>query len=156
MHDYDVMAYAEYVGNLLGGGPGYFLGSSAPPGQPALFRMKPHHGRRMRGRRRGSWRAEQRARRILHASLPLLSFSARRRSSWSTTTARPVKRRSTRARCSEPGASCRDGLFAAFNDYMRGRGHAPEKRLHCHGQGYENVERPLIRDDEDDEALGPA
>ena len=31
---------------------------------------------------------------------------------------------------------------------MKGKGWAEEKRLHCHGQGYENVERPLIRNDE--------
>ena len=28
------------------------------------------------------------------------------------------------------------------------RGYAPEQRLHAHGQGYDIVERPLIRSDE--------
>ena len=31
---------------------------------------------------------------------------------------------------------------------MRGRGLPPELRLYAHGQGYDMVERPLIRDDE--------
>jgi hypothetical protein len=31
---------------------------------------------------------------------------------------------------------------------MRKNGRPEEKRLHCHGQGYDLVERPLIRNDE--------
>ena len=31
---------------------------------------------------------------------------------------------------------------------MRARGLPPESRLYSHGQGYDMVERPLIRDDE--------
>jgi hypothetical protein len=31
---------------------------------------------------------------------------------------------------------------------MRTRGLPEERRIHCHGQGYELVERPLIRHDE--------
>ena len=47
----------------------------------------------------------------------------------------------------QPGAACSD-VFAHYNDYMRARGFAPEQRLHAHGQGYDIVERPLIRSDE--------
>jgi Xaa-Pro aminopeptidase len=31
---------------------------------------------------------------------------------------------------------------------MRDHGKPEEKRLHCHGQGYDMVERPLLRADE--------
>jgi hypothetical protein len=31
---------------------------------------------------------------------------------------------------------------------MREHGRPEEKRLHCHGQGYDMVERPLVRFDE--------
>jgi len=47
----------------------------------------------------------------------------------------------------KPGAPCKD-IFAAYNDFMRKNGRPEEKRLHCHGQGYDLVERPLIRNDE--------
>ena len=47
----------------------------------------------------------------------------------------------------KPGASCKD-IFTAYNDFMRRNGRPEEKRLYCHGQGYDLVERPLIRDDE--------
>jgi len=47
----------------------------------------------------------------------------------------------------KPGASCKE-VFAAYNDFMQKNGRPQEKRLHCHGQGYDLVERPLIRNDE--------
>jgi Xaa-Pro aminopeptidase len=47
----------------------------------------------------------------------------------------------------KPGTPCKE-IFAAYNDFMRKNGRPEEKRLHCHGQGYDLVERPLIRQDE--------
>jgi len=47
----------------------------------------------------------------------------------------------------KPGTPSKD-IFAAYNDFMRKNGRPEEKRLHCHGQGYDLVERPLIRNDE--------
>ncbi len=47
----------------------------------------------------------------------------------------------------KPGTPCAE-IFAAYNDFMRKNGRPEEKRLHCHGQGYDLVERPLIRNDE--------
>jgi Xaa-Pro aminopeptidase len=47
----------------------------------------------------------------------------------------------------KPGAPCKD-IFEEYNAFMRENGRPEEKRLHCHGQGYDLVERPLIRQDE--------
>jgi Xaa-Pro aminopeptidase len=47
----------------------------------------------------------------------------------------------------KPGTPCKD-IWNAFNDFMRQNGRPPEARLYCHGQGYDLVERPLIRHDE--------
>jgi len=47
----------------------------------------------------------------------------------------------------KPGASCKDA-WETYNQFMRQNGKPEEKRLHCHGQGYDMVERPLIRSDE--------
>jgi Xaa-Pro aminopeptidase len=46
-----------------------------------------------------------------------------------------------------PGASCGD-IWDSYNAYLRDHGRPEEARLHCHGQGYDLVERPLIRADE--------
>ena len=47
----------------------------------------------------------------------------------------------------KPGTPCKD-IWDAFNEFMRKNGRPPEARLYCHGQGYDLVERPLVRDDE--------
>jgi Xaa-Pro aminopeptidase len=46
-----------------------------------------------------------------------------------------------------PGTPCKD-IWEAFNAFMRKHGRPEEARLYCHGQGYDLVERPLIRGDE--------
>jgi Xaa-Pro aminopeptidase len=40
-------------------------------------------------------------------------------------------------------------VFAAHNEFMVKLGLQAEQRLYSHGQGYDMIERPLIRDDED-------
>jgi Xaa-Pro aminopeptidase len=46
-----------------------------------------------------------------------------------------------------PGVPAAD-VFEGYNDFMREHGRPAETRLHCHNQGYDLVERPLIRSDE--------
>ena len=48
----------------------------------------------------------------------------------------------------KPGVLCRD-IAAAHDAYMIAHDMPPEIRLYSHGQGYDMVERPLIRHDED-------
>ena len=47
----------------------------------------------------------------------------------------------------KPGASGKD-IWDAYNEFMKKNGRPEEKRLYCHGQGYDMVERPLVRFDE--------
>lgn len=47
----------------------------------------------------------------------------------------------------KPGTPCAE-IWATFNAFMRKNGRPEEARLYCHGQGYDLVERPLIRSDE--------
>lgn len=47
----------------------------------------------------------------------------------------------------KPGASCKE-IWDAHNQFLRGHGKPEEQRLYCHGQGYDLVERPLVRFDE--------
>ena len=47
----------------------------------------------------------------------------------------------------KPGASCAE-IARRHDEHMRSRGLPPELRLYAHGQGYDLVERPLIRADE--------
>ncbi|MGC1466893.1 MAG: M24 family metallopeptidase [Pseudolabrys sp.] len=47
----------------------------------------------------------------------------------------------------KPGTPCKD-IWDQFNAFMRKNGRPLEARLYCHGQGYDLVERPLVRNDE--------
>ncbi len=47
----------------------------------------------------------------------------------------------------KPGTPSKD-IWDGFNAFMRKNGRPMESRLYCHGQGYDLVERPLIRSDE--------
>lgn len=47
----------------------------------------------------------------------------------------------------KPGVASRD-IWNAYNGFLRQYGRPEEKRLYCHGQGYDLVERPLVRNDE--------
>jgi Xaa-Pro aminopeptidase len=47
----------------------------------------------------------------------------------------------------KPGTPCKD-IWESFNAFMRKHGRPEESRLYCHGQGYDLVERPLVRHDE--------
>ena len=47
----------------------------------------------------------------------------------------------------KPGASPKK-IIEANNAFLQKHGYAPERRLYAHGQGYDLVERPLIREDE--------
>lgn len=47
----------------------------------------------------------------------------------------------------QPGANPKD-VWDANNAFLESKGYFPERRLYAHGQGYDLVERPLIRYDE--------
>jgi Xaa-Pro aminopeptidase len=47
----------------------------------------------------------------------------------------------------KPGTPSKD-VWDGYNAFMRKNGRPLEARLYCHGQGYDLVERPLVRSDE--------
>jgi Xaa-Pro aminopeptidase len=147
VYDYEVMSRGHYMGMLAGSETGYFLGSSAPPGQPTVIRRAGEHGRRMNqgdvmyfqcentgpggyfvhaGRFYVLGRAPQELQDLFGAMVEAQDFTVG---------------------MLQIGADCRE-IFKEYNNYMIARGFPPEKRVHCHGQGYDNVEPPLVRSDE--------
>jgi Xaa-Pro aminopeptidase len=48
----------------------------------------------------------------------------------------------------KPGARCSE-IFARHNAHLSANGLPPEQRVSIHGMGYDMVERPLIRNDEE-------
>ena len=148
LKDFEIMAYAQYVGHTLGSETGYMLGCSAPPGRPAALLLRPLQGREIASgdvilvqvetAGPGGFFAHV-ARFFVLGKTPLElgnAFDAM------------VAAQDFTLDLLKPGTPCRD-IFAAYNAYMRERGFAEETRLHCHGQGYDSVERQLVRHDEE-------
>jgi Xaa-Pro aminopeptidase len=147
MRDVDVAALAWHESQIRGSEQGIVLGTSAPLGVRSGFA-----GRHMQGRTLqrgdhlsllietngpGGFYAEI-ARTIVlgRASQELLDGFAAMRDAQQATLA-----------LMKPGAPAQ-AIAAAHDAYMVERGLPAERRLYSHGQGYDMVERPLIRRDE--------
>jgi Xaa-Pro aminopeptidase len=147
MRDIDVMALAQHEGQVLGSEQGIFLGASAPVGQRSGFMGRHFQGRTLKqgdhltllieNNGPGGYFAEMARILVLgKASNELIDgFEAMKEAQ--TYSLSLIK----------PGASCRD-IANAHDAYMKKRGLPPELRLYAHSQGYDMVERPLIRADE--------
>jgi len=147
MRDFEVMAYAQYLGQLAGSETGYFIGSSAPKGQAANPVHKPYHGRRIGEGDMLLFQAENSGPGGFFVHLGRVFVFGKAWPELVDSFGAAIEAREHTLGMLKPGASCRE-LFAAHNAHMRFRGFPEERRLYAHGQGYDLVERPLIRDDE--------
>lgn len=147
MKDFEVMAYAQYLGQLKGSEGGYMLGTSAPPGQHAMLRHRPFQGRTLREGDMLMFQCENSGPGGFFVHLGRMFVLGKAPCEIQDAFAEVVEAQLYTLGLLQPGASCKQ-VFAQFNNYLRSRGLPEERRLHCHGQGYEVVERPLIRDDE--------
>jgi len=146
-HDYDVMSYGHYLGMVAGSETGYMLGSSAPFGQPTIIRRAGEHGRQMKEGDILYFQCENTGPGgyFVHAGRYYVLGKAPQQ--LKDMFAAMVEAQDFTVKMLQPGADCRE-IFAEYNAYMVARGFPPERRVHCHGQGYENVEPPLARPDE--------
>ncbi len=147
MKDSDVAAIALHVGHELGSEQGIYLCQSYPYGTPAAIGPRHNQNRVIRegdifnmlieNNGAGGYFTEV-GRTIVVGEAPKelkdeLDFTLR------------AQRFSLDML--KPGTPCAD-IWHAHNKFMSDNGRAEETRLYCHGQGYDLVERPLIRHDE--------
>lgn len=147
MRDFEVMAYGQYVSQLLGSETGYLLGSSGALGEPTRLRRLPEQGREIR---RGDillFQLENSGPGGLFVHLARIFVFGKVPQEIGDAFGQMVAAQDYTVTLLKPGMPCRD-VFDDYNSYMRARGLPEESRLHCHGQGYDYVERPLIRSDE--------
>ncbi|HEY1720650.1 MAG TPA: M24 family metallopeptidase [Magnetospirillaceae bacterium] len=147
MRDVDVTALAWREGQVLGSEQGVFLGFSSPMGRFAGFAGRHLQGRTLQPGDHlpllieingpGGFYTEIARTIVLGlASQELLDGFAVVKAAQDAA----LKRM-------KPGTLCRD-IAAAHDAYMNERGLPAELRVYSHGQGYDMVERPLIRADE--------
>jgi Xaa-Pro aminopeptidase len=147
LRDFEVMAYALHLGQTLGSETGYMLGSSGPPGSPAMLRLRPFQGRTIQAGDVVLVQVETSGPGGFFTHVARYFVLGKAPEDLSRAFAAMVAAQDYTLDLLKPGAACRDA-FAAYNAYMHARGFAEEARLHCHSQGYDSVEPPLVRHDE--------
>jgi Xaa-Pro aminopeptidase len=147
MKDFEIAAYAQYVGQMHGSEGGYILCSSAPPGKAAPVRHRSYQGRTLREGDVFMFQCENAGPGGFVVHVGRMFVLGKASQELMDAFGAMVEAQRYTVGLLEPGASC-SAVFAEYNAYMRARGLPEEARLHAHGQGYENVERPLVRQDE--------
>lgn len=147
MREFEVAAAAYYQTQLRGSSQGFVLTGSAPMGTPATKGLRHFQNRRLEDGDQftilietngaGGFYTEIGRTIVLgKASEPMLAeFEIAHEAQKET------------LKLLKPGADPGE-IWTHHNAYMRSRGRPEERRLYAHGQGYDLVERPSLRDDD--------
>jgi Xaa-Pro aminopeptidase len=147
MRDSDITALAQYEGELLGSEQGLFRMSSAPPGEPAILRGRHYQGRVLKAGDYFTLLIENNGPGAFYAELARTIVLGKAGQELRDHFAVVCEAQQHTVKNLKIGASCAD-IYASHNDFMSRHGAPPELRLYGHSQGYDLVERPLLRDDE--------
>ena len=147
MRDLEVAAVAEQVGHSLGSEQGLFLCASAPVGVSAMFGNRHLQNRVIEPGDQYTLLVENNGAGGFYTELGRTCVLGKPSQEMKDEFAFVLEAQKLMLELLKPGASCTD-IFESYNAFMRKNGRPEERRLHCHGQGYDMVERPLIRFDE--------
>jgi Xaa-Pro aminopeptidase len=148
LKDFEIAAYAQYLGQQLGSEQGIFLCSSAPMGQAASFRPRSMQGRTLERGDVYSLLVENNGAGGYYTELSRMFVLGRASAELRDAHTAVIAAQAFALSLLRPGASARE-IYAQHNAYLRERALPEERRLSVHGMGYDMVERPLIRHDED-------
>jgi Xaa-Pro aminopeptidase len=147
MRDSEVVAAAQLYSQTHGSEQGLYLCASAPLGTPLRFGPKHMQNRKIQ---KGDYLAL-----LVEDAGPGGFYTELGRTCVIGTAPQQMKdelgftleARKFTLDLLKPGASAKE-IWDAYNGFMRRNGRPEENRLYCHGQGYDLVERPLVRRDE--------
>jgi Xaa-Pro aminopeptidase len=148
LKDFEIAAYAQYTAQQLGSEQGIYLCSSAQQGQCASFRPRSLQGRMLREGDVFSLLIENNGAGGFYTEMSRLMVLGKASQELADAHAAVLDAQRFALSLLRPGALCSD-IFARHNAYLRERGLPQEQRVSLHGMGYDMVERPLIRSDED-------
>ena len=148
LHDFEVAAYAQYTAQQLGSEQGIFLCSSAPAGEAASFRPRSMQGRMLQRGDVYSLLVETNGPGGYYAELSRIFVLGKASTQLREAYDKVLEAQRYALSLLKPGASCSE-IHARHNEYLRSLRLPEERRVNMHGMGYDMVERPLIRQDED-------
>jgi Xaa-Pro aminopeptidase len=147
MHDLEVAALAQYEGQLMGSEQGIFLGMSAKLGQPAFFAQRHFQGRTIKPGDHMSLLIENNGAGGFYAEISRTIVLGKASQELIDGFEIVREAQAHTLRRFKPGASCKE-ISLAHDEFMKQRGVPAESRVYSHSQGYDLIERPLIRRDE--------
>jgi len=147
MRDRDVAAIAQCYSQRHGSENGIYLFASMPADTPSAFGQRHYQDRVIQKGDVLALLVEDSGPGGMYTELGRTCVVGKASAELKDEFAFAVEARKFNLGVLKPGTPCAD-IFAAYNDFMRKNGRPEERRLHCHGQGYDLVERPLIRSDE--------
>ena len=147
MRDMEVTALAQYEGQLLGSEQGIFLGMSSRLGQPAFFAQRHFQGRTIQAGEHISLLIENNGGGGFYTELSRTIVLGKATQGLIDGFEIVKEAQKHTLRKFKPGASCRE-IALAHDEFMKQNGAPPESRVYAHSQGYDLIERPLVRSDE--------
>jgi Xaa-Pro aminopeptidase len=145
--DMQIMSAARHAGTCVGSEQGWYMCASGPVGTAAV--MSPPHlqNRIIRAGDQYTILIENNGAGGFYTELGRTCVLGKASQEMKDEFAFVLEARAHTLRLLKPGASCKD-IWDSHNAFMRKNGRPEEQRLYCHSQGYDMVERPLVRFDE--------
>jgi Xaa-Pro aminopeptidase len=147
MRDRDIAAIAQCYSQRHGSENGIYLCASMPPDRPSHFSQRHFQNRVIEEGDVLALLVEDSGPGGMYTELGRTCVVGKASAELKDEFAFALEARRFNLSLLKPGAAAKD-IYEAYNDFMRKNGRPEEKRLHAHGQGYDLVERPLIRMDE--------
>jgi len=147
VRDYEVTAQAMYFGQMLGCEGGHFHAASAPADAPVVMRQRQQQGREIRQGDAFVFQCENSGPGGYYSHLARVFVLGKAPQVLKDGFAAAADAQQFTLSLIRPGVSGR-AVYARYNEFLRERGLPKERRLHCHAQGYDTVERPLVRPEE--------
>jgi Xaa-Pro aminopeptidase len=145
--DIEVAAVAEQVGHSWGSEQGLFMAASGPVGTAAVMANRHTQNRTLREGDQFTLLVESNGAGGFYTELGRTCVLGKASQEMKDEFDFVHEARKFALGMMKPGAHCKD-IWEAFNAFMRAHKRPEERRLYCHGQGYDMVERPLVRFDE--------
>jgi len=147
MRDVDVTAMAYREGWVRGSSQGIYLGGSAPMGKPSFLVGRHFQDRPLQQGDNLSFLIEVNGPGGYFTEVGRTIVLGKASAELKDNFAMAMEAQDYSANLLKPGVSCRE-VAKAHDEFMRANGLPAELRLYSHGQGYDMVERPLVRADE--------
>lgn len=147
MTENDVAAEAQYRMRLAGSEQGAYLVSSGPMGSCTPLRAPHNHTRTLEAGDQLHLLIEANGPGGIYVEIGRVAILGEATASMREQAKFVLGARHFVLNMLQPGATGAQ-IWASYNEFLAGHGQPAEQRLFLHGQGYDLVERPLMRPDE--------